>query len=361
MKALVRLIVIVLVFLSGPAVLPAPAAFSSLYVFGDGVSCTASNIYGGPYYPHTYSNGQIWVQVLAERLGLNFDATTNRSDEWHNSAINLTYVNQFSAADANTSLFVVWCNNADFVDDIQYGPYPSLDTTAWTNAINDSLNNHSSIISTLYTNGARTLIMPNAVDITKIPQYTYEQPLPSSDATFIRQMVTTFNTGFTTRLNQARAAHPDLTIYAPDMFTLLNNMLANPGSYGMVNPGYAALENDLLSPWSLTGPGASYVFWDPYDPTAKAHAVMANITQQLIPQQPPISPAKITQILYGNPCTISGTGPVSHPFALVSSSNVAKALNLWTREQTNTAGSGSFSFSVTPGVANARFFQVLTQ
>jgi phospholipase/lecithinase/hemolysin len=358
MKALVRLIVVV--FLSGLAVLPAQAAFSSLYAFGDGVSCTASNIYGGSYYPYTYSNGKIWVQVLAERLGLNFNATTNLSDEWHDSAINLTYVSQFSAADASTSLFVVWCNDADFVDDIQYGPYPSLNTSAWNTAINNSLNTHSSIISTLYAKGARSLVMPNAVDITKIPQYTYEQPLPSSDAAFIRQMITSFNTSFATILNQAMVAHPDLTIYAPDMFTLLNNMLANPGSYGLVNPGYAALENDSLNPWSLTGPGANYVFWDPYDPTAKAHAVMADITQQLIPQQSS-SPAKITQIHYGNPCTISGTGSVSHPFALVSSTNVAKALNLWTREQTNTAGTGSFSFSVTPGVANARFFQVITQ
>ena len=70
---------------------------------------------------------------------------------------------------------------------------------------------------------------------------------------------------------------------------------------------------------------------------------------------------RITQILYGIPVTISGTGPVSRPFALVSSTNVAKALNLWTWEQTNTAGNGSFTFSVTPGTAKSRFFRVLAQ
>jgi hypothetical protein len=53
--------------------------------------------------------------------------------------------------------------------------------------------------------------------------------------------------------------------------------------------------------------------------------------------------------------------PVSHPFALVSSTNVAKALDLWTPEQTNPAGTGTFSFSLTPGTAKARFFRVLTQ
>ena len=71
--------------------------------------------------------------------------------------------------------------------------------------------------------------------------------------------------------------------------------------------------------------------------------------------------ARITQILYGNPCTIAGTGPVSHPFALVSSTNVAKTLDQWDREQTNTAGTGAFTFSVTPGAAKTRFFRVITQ
>lgn len=71
--------------------------------------------------------------------------------------------------------------------------------------------------------------------------------------------------------------------------------------------------------------------------------------------------ARITQILYGNPLTIAGTGPVGHPFALVSSTNPAKALNLWTPEQTNTAGNGAFFFDVPPGTAKAGFFRVITQ
>jgi hypothetical protein len=73
------------------------------------------------------------------------------------------------------------------------------------------------------------------------------------------------------------------------------------------------------------------------------------------------TPARITQILPGNPVTLSGTGPVSHSFALVSSTNVDKALNQWTREQTNTTGTGSFIFSVNPGAAEAKFFRIITQ
>jgi hypothetical protein len=71
--------------------------------------------------------------------------------------------------------------------------------------------------------------------------------------------------------------------------------------------------------------------------------------------------ARITQILYSNSVLIAGTGPVSHPFALVSSTNATKALDQWTPEQTNTDNTGSFTFSITPGVARAGFFQVITQ
>jgi hypothetical protein len=69
----------------------------------------------------------------------------------------------------------------------------------------------------------------------------------------------------------------------------------------------------------------------------------------------------ITQILYGNPVILSGTGPVSHPFALVSSTSAANALNQWTPEETNTAGTGFFTFSVAPGTAHSRFFRIVTQ
>ena len=75
----------------------------------------------------------------------------------------------------------------------------------------------------------------------------------------------------------------------------------------------------------------------------------------------PATPARITQILYGNPLTLAGTGPVGHPFALVSSTNLATALNQWTPEQTTNTGTGSFSFTVVPGTARARFFRVITQ
>jgi hypothetical protein len=286
-KALVRLIVLVL--LSGPAALPTKAAFSSLYALGDGACSTTDNPQGGAlYYPSTYSNGRIWIQVLAQRQGLTYDASKNLSYFYHLSSSLASDISQLSAPDAATALFVIWVSDADFVDDMT-SFYPSqLDTTTWNNAINASLANHSQAIANLYAKGARTLIMPNAVDISNIPQYS---GCTASQKSFIRGRVIYFNTGFATMLNQKMASLPGLKIYAPDIFTLFDNMLANPASYGLVNPGYSALDDGSLDPWHLNGPGAFYVFWDPWDPTAKAHEVMADTVQALIS---PVNISKLT-------------------------------------------------------------------
>jgi phospholipase/lecithinase/hemolysin len=347
-KALVRLIVILL--LSGPAVPPAQAAFSSLYVFGDGVSCTASNIYGGSlYYPYTYSNGKVWVQALAESLGLNFNASANPSDLWHDSAYLLGQINQFSAGNANTSLFVVWVCDADFVDDMSYGPYPSLDPTAWNNALNASLTRHSQAITTLYAKGARTLIMPNAVDITKIPYYS---GLSASERSFIRGMVTSFNTGLTTVVNQARASLSGLRIYVPDFFTLLDNMVAHPAVYGFINTTSDALDDGYTE---LNGPGANYLYWDVWDPSAKAHAIVAGTVQpvvQLLTSPPRIS--KVTSLNGSNRLDVASM-PVGLSGFVDGRTNLV--LGTWT-QMTNFNGTSATQTIFVPASGQRQFYRL---
>ncbi|PWU14452.1 MAG: hypothetical protein C5B50_17275 [Verrucomicrobia bacterium] len=75
----------------------------------------------------------------------------------------------------------------------------------------------------------------------------------------------------------------------------------------------------------------------------------------------PATPATITHIAYGNPVVVSGVGPASHPFVLISSTNIFTPYPQWTSEQTNTALTGSFSFNVAPGTAKSKFFRIITQ
>jgi phospholipase/lecithinase/hemolysin len=134
--------------------------------------------------------------------------------------------------------------------------------------------------------GVRTLIMPNAVDITEVPYYS-----DNSDAykSFVRQMVIDFNTAFTAMLTNTTTSLPGLIIYEPDIFSLLDNMLTNSAYYGLTNPGIDVLDSSLTDK-SLNGPGANYVFWDNLDPTAKAQAQIADVVQQLL------SPVQISEL-----------------------------------------------------------------
>jgi phospholipase/lecithinase/hemolysin len=307
------------ILLFGLIAFPVRATFSSIYIFGDGLSTTTTNGEPFPYSTNYYglrdSNGRVWVEVLAQQLGLtnNYWYSTNgsihvaytnlsaSSTNWSYSSNNWSYYGQFSSnlvtylktftapADASNALFIVWVNDADFVNDMGK-IYPSTNIITWTNAINQSLTNHFNIITNLYANGARTLIMPNAVDITEIPEY---DKISSANKSFIRQRVINFNSAFTTLLSNAMVSLPGLIIYEPDVFTLLNNVLTNPSYYGLTNVLYAGQSTDVIddnSDHSLNGSGTNWIFWDTVDPTAKFHAVFAGLVQQLL------SPVQIGQI-----------------------------------------------------------------
>lgn len=290
MKSLGRLLAVVL--LTGPVVFTVQAAFSSFYIFGDGAcsTTTTSNQPTAYYYGNRYCNGRVWVEVLAQRQGVTFDSAKNNSYFGHTSTNLLASISQFSApADASNSLFVVWVCDADFVRDMNIG---STNLAIWNSYLSNSLANHLQAISNLYAKGARTLLMPNAVNIADIPKYSGSAP---ENKEFVRQRVIDFNADLATRLSQARVSLPGISIYAPDFFGLLTNMMAKPADYGVTNALYnghtiGAIGDPAMTDYALNGPGSYYIFWDPFDPTARAHAVMADIAQQLI------SPASITNL-----------------------------------------------------------------
>jgi hypothetical protein len=284
-KNLVRWTLLVALF--GSASLCAPAAFTSLYTFGDG-ACTTTNGPGGQYYyGKRYSNGRVWVELLAQWQGLAYDSNKNWSYYGHYSSNLVIDVNRFTKpVDSDTALYIVWACDADFVWNVQnYG----ANLAQWTNSINRSLTNHFNIITNLYyAKGARTLIMPNAVDLTKVPFYLNYDPANKS---FIRQRTAEFNSRFAALLTNAIASLPGLTIYSPDIFSLLDDVVANPVNYGLIKPETYVILDLPPTQWALNGPGTNYVFWDDLDPTAKFHMVIADAVQRLV------SPVRIRNIV----------------------------------------------------------------
>ena len=275
------------VLLFGSVLFSTASAFNSLYAFGDGVCTTTNNDNGGAlYHGKRFSNGRVWIEVLAQRQGLPYDASKNWSYFGQDSASLRNNINHFTApADATNYLFIVWASDADFVYDVQnYYPNPNLAT--WNTAISASLTNHYQAILQLYAKGVRTLIMPNAVDLTKVPQYA--GIVSTADKSFVRGRIIYFNTNFSATVNLAKAACPGLQIHVPDIFALLDDVEANAAKFGLINAvdgnGVVSdvLDTAALAPWALNGPGTNYIFWDSQNPTAKMHAVIADVVQQLV-------------------------------------------------------------------------------
>ena len=284
MKKVARLILTGVVL--GLAVVSVRGAFSSMFVMGDSISTTTNNpgakSLSAYYYGQRFSNGRVWVEVLAQQQGLAFYPANNNSYFGNTSSNLAATINNFSApggGDLSNILFVIWVNDADLY-------YPALNSgvnlRAWTNAMNMSLTNHYKAIVNLYARGARTLIMPNAVDLSTIPAFD-----ASGNASFIHARCLDYDAAFVGVLNQARANCPGLTIYMPDFYTLLANILADPAAYLVTNAlqnGHSVdvMEDAALSNYTTNGPGTNHIFWDFTDPTAMVHLWMANTAQQLI-------------------------------------------------------------------------------
>jgi phospholipase/lecithinase/hemolysin len=166
-------------------------------------------------------------------------------------------------------------------------PYGDLEP--WTQLAGASLVDHLIALDTLYSKGAREVVMPLAVDVMNIPFFIN---FAQSDRAFARSRIIEYNAQFKAIMLGFMASHPDLIIHIPDTFTFFEQVLANPGKYGMINPspdeGNAG-GLDSGDP-ALNGAGAQYVFWDEYHPTARFQMHLAAFIQQII------SPIKVNSI-----------------------------------------------------------------
>ena len=291
-----------MVFSAGFTAIGQPA-FTSLQVFGDSASSTTDSPGLPEYHGNRYSNGRMWVEVLAGWQGMHFDITNHNQSFWeHYSFVLTNTVETYTPPpDATSALFVVWVNNADMYWNITETPliYDDSQLSKWTNANNQWISHHLTAISNLHAKGARTLLMPNAVDLTQTPDFA--PGLDEAERAWIRERTREFNDSFQGMLDQAMAMFPDLTIYSPDIFTLFDAVLSSPETYGMINPGMGALDDPGLGDYSLDGPGADYVYWDYIHPTAKFQWLIAEEARKLI------WPTRIRSITGGSGTTVLGT------------------------------------------------------
>lgn len=280
------------------------AGYTSIYVFGDSLSATAGSdmlpypfspgVTGANYWDGRFSNGQVWVEYLAALQGVPFDTNNNYSYFGGASPLaynNIVAGNYFPPADAATSLYIIWsaCSDCFVLSLFDF-------TNSWTVPmlggvdIAYAMESVSNSVTALYGQGVRTLILPNSVDVTKVPFFVYGATnLLTSDTTLLAQVITNiqaqipiYNAALAATVTQLRSQYPDLTLYAPDFYGQFNFIYSHPDIYGVTNVAIDALEDPAVIDKSFTGPGANHMFWDYLHPTTMVHAAVANYVQQII-------------------------------------------------------------------------------
>lgn len=303
------------------AAAPVACAYDALYAFGDSLTDTGNNPApaGTNYDNGRYSNGPLWVEYMSTNLGLAYLQTNNYAIAGSQSAGALLAVqNLRPPADAATAVFAVWSGANDFIDNVSVTS--SQNDPLWAGVISNAVYNLTNAVAILYADGARTIIVPNLPDLSKLPA---ANPLTSSYRTYISGKVRLYNTNLQQALSNLRSGRPNLDLSCPDIFTNFNNILANPGAYGFTKTTAGALEDSSLANKSFSGPGSTYLFWDSIHPTTKSHALIANWIFSTLPSTGPLPLAiqnSVGRIVvsWANPSfVLQSATNISGPFAAV--------------------------------------------
>ena len=334
------LLIASLSMLSIPATAWGAPLYSEMVVFGDSLSDTgnvqtASTAQGllpdppPPYFDGRLSNGRIWVDRLAERLeiaspspsllgGTNYAyAGAKTSPESRNRTslvtrevlpipnIGLqigTYLSDHPAGFRKDQLVTLWAGANDLVE---------TRTAADTQQAVDNL---AAALAALNANGARDVLVPNQIDQADAPIFN-RTPGPATQMAELNRL---FNTQLDAMLDDLDA-NPDLTIriHRFDAFSLVKDVIADPGEFGLSNVTDAALDLALIKPpfaqpYPVVDDPENYLFWDYVHPTTVGHQLigdaafdaLADATQ--VPEPPSlalviIGIAGLLRCRYGSP------------------------------------------------------------
>ena len=302
------------VILAWLALLPLHAAaspFSGIYVIGDSLSdqgnlFAATSVLGPPrglpaipasdhYFKGRFSNGEIYAGGLAERLGLglsnslaggnNFAFGGTRTDYnvvevppgegvYRRGAYPWTLNLQrdaFSTRAASigvdpNALFVVFSGSNDVSDILRRRLSPA---TVIPNAVAGIRN----VIEAFKVAGALTVLVPNLPDLGVVPRITeLERFVPG-----ISKTATALTRRYNLALDNMLDGESGIRIIRFDTFSFLDDVVAHPGNYGLLNA-----KDPCFSGFVVPDPGATvcaspdtYAFWDVEHPTRALHAALA--------------------------------------------------------------------------------------
>jgi phospholipase/lecithinase/hemolysin len=254
------------------------APFTGIFAFGDSLSDTGNlfELTGGfpppPYFEGRVSNGIVWIEYLANAMGLDSEsivnyavagATTGRDNENDGLLFNgmvfedlpgLQDELDFFESDLNgkkadkRALYVVWAGANDF-----FVSGPSFDTVV------TGVENTVVAVQRLYQAGARRIMVVNLPDLGLTP---FGRSVDPEGLSFLSSL---YNGSLDSALDALEAG--GIGTIRVDSAAVLQDIVDNPADFGFSN-----VENAFL----LTGGDPSeFLFWDMVHPTTNGHFFIA--------------------------------------------------------------------------------------
>jgi len=288
-----RLSILITCLLFSSATFATPS-YSNIFILGDSLSDSGNALVatGGattnppfqalipsaPYESGRFSNGNVWVESFATSLGLstspsflggnNFafggartGSLTGVTDSFSPSLSMQSdaLIGTFGVLPSD-ALYVVWGGGNDVREAV---------TVADPNAvISDSLNNITSIISSLQMAGANDFLVANLPNIGITPAATAIGPAAIAG---LSQLSSGFNMGLTSVV-AGLEANLGVNIIDLDIESIVNDAVNSPADFGLSNVTDTCI---IIGGASCSNPD-SFLFWDGIHPTAAAHQIIAD-------------------------------------------------------------------------------------
>ena len=257
-------------------------AFDKIIVIGDSLS-DMGNISAGTlgiqpgssYWQGRFSNGKVWIERLAERVGLPLARSGASGTNWAfggaesgtgtfgsilffpNARTQVTrYLNTNPSIGAQ-NMFVVWAGANDYFD-------------GQTNT-GTPVANIQAIIQSLHTRGARQFLVPNLPLLGNIPSY-----LGGPDSAAMNSRSVQHNAQLSTMLVGLRTTLAGVTITEMDVASNLNLMQTYPPIFGLTNVTQPALVGSTVNPNQ-----DQFLFFDDVHPTRIGHQALSDLAFDL--------------------------------------------------------------------------------
>jgi outer membrane lipase/esterase len=285
----------------------ARAGYSSLFVFGDSLSDSGNNavalapnvtpvpIPGNsfvpifPYASGNYTNAQVWPQILASSLGLSAKPSLlGGTDYAFGGALTggsnpippslemqaALFLSQHGPMIPSDALYIVEGGGENAFQALAAAGGCGGNLACINGVIQSTTAGYvgdiKTIDSELESAGAKNIVVWNVPNIGDTPAVLAE----GSASSILR---TTFASVMNDALLAAIGSDPEIKLF--DDFSLLNQVIADPGAFGLSNVTDACAQFITCDP-------SKFLFWDGIHPTSAAETIISDAIESLVVPEP---------------------------------------------------------------------------